>query len=250
MSVRKDHYMLWHAWLPLAVFLVLATLLTTTDIDLYIADAFFYDATTANWVGKGTWWAGPVLHTGGRNVMRALGIFGLLALIASYVPAFAQRWPALVVHRRPLGYFVACMALVPLLVGALKQATNIDCPWDLERYGGTRPFVHIFEDRPDDLPRAACFPGAHSSSGFALLCLYFLGWRVGRARALAGLAIGLLVGAMFSFAQQSRGAHLLSHDLWSGFIAWAICFTLYRYAWRSDLSSRPVVSPADRSRDS
>ena len=182
--------------------------------------------------------------------MRALGIFALFALLASYVPALAARWPALVVHRRPLGYFVACMALVPLLVGGLKQVTNIDCPWDLERYGGTRPFVHIFEDRPDELPRAACFPGAHSSSGFALLCLYFLGWRVGRAHALAGLAVGLLVGVTFSLAQQSRGAHLLSHDLWSGFIAWAMCFTLYRYAWRSDLSSRPIVSPADPSRDS
>lgn len=244
MSVRHRRFALWHVWLPLAAFALLATVLATTDLDLRIADRFFFDATTSRWIGKDTWWARNLLHTGGRNLVRALGIFGLLALGASYVGAIARRWPALVRYRRPIAYFTACMALVPLLVGSLKQVTNVDCPWDLARYGGTRPFVHIFEDRPDELPRAACFPGAHSSSGFALLCLYFLGLPRSRRRSLAGLATGIGVGALFSFAQQARGAHLLSHDLWSAFIAWGICLALYHYAWRGN------VSPADQCRDS
>jgi membrane-associated PAP2 superfamily phosphatase len=175
MSANPNRFMLWHAWIPFAAFAALAILLSTTDLDLRIADHFFYDFEAARWVGKDTWWARNVLHTGGRNVMRAAGIFGLLALGASYVAPLARRWPALVRQRRPLGFFVACVAIVPLIVGSLKQVTNVDCPWDLAHYGGERPFVHIFEDRPDDLPRAACFPGAHSSSGFALLGLYFLG---------------------------------------------------------------------------
>lgn len=228
--------MLWHAVVPFALFVLLATLLATTELDLRIADRYFYDFSAARWIGKGEWWAGDFLHTGGRNLVRALGVFGLLALGASYARPLAARWPALVEHRRSIAYFAACMALVPLLVGGLKQLTNVDCPWDLARYGGTRPFVHIFEDRPDSLPQAACFPGAHSSSGFALLCLYFLGLPRNRRLALTGLAAGIGLGATFSFAQQARGAHFLSHDLWSAFIAWGICLALYRYAWHGEFS--------------
>jgi membrane-associated PAP2 superfamily phosphatase len=43
---------------------------------------------------------------------------------------------------------------------------------------------------------------------------------------LSGVA---LLGAVFSVAQQSRGAHFLSHDLVSAMIAWLICLALY---WR------------------
>jgi membrane-associated PAP2 superfamily phosphatase len=246
MSANPNRFMLWHAWIPFAAFAALAILLSTTDLDLRIADHFFYDFEAARWVGKDTWWARNVLHTGGRNVMRAAGIFGLLALGASYVAPLARRWPALVRQRRPLGFFVACVAIVPLVVGSLKQITNVDCPWDLAHYGGERPFVHIFEDRPDDLPRAACFPGAHSSSGFALLGLYFLGLARSRRHALTGLAIGIGVGSLFSFAQQARGAHFLSHDLWSAFIAWGICLALYRYAWRENVN--PAAPSPDSSR--
>ena len=40
--------------------------------------------------------------------------------------------------------------------------------------------------------------------------------------------IGELVGALFSLAQQARGAHFLSHDIVSALIAWLICLALSR----------------------
>ena len=118
------------------------------------------------------------------------------------------------------------------LVGLLKQLTNVDCPWDLARYGGTRPFVHLFADRPDALPHAACFPGAHSSSGFALVAFYFLLRERRPAAARAALAGAVLVWGSLAFAQQARGAHFLSHDLWSAFLVWFICLALYAFAWK------------------
>jgi membrane-associated PAP2 superfamily phosphatase len=146
--------------------------------------------------------------------------------------------------RRAIGYFAACMAVVPLVVGGLKEATNVDCPWDLAGFGGDRPYVHLLGDRPDGLPRAACFPGAHSSSAFALFALYFAGLGLGRRRlAWGGFALAFALGALFSFGQQARGAHFLSHDLWSAFIAWTICLALYRWAFGGRLTTPGSVSP-------
>jgi len=230
MTGRPDTFLRRHLLWPAAVFAVLATIGTTTLIDPAIAHRFFFDTETGRWLGKGTVWADVVLHRDGRYLMRLVGVAALAAFAASWWVARLRPW------RRALGYFAACMALVPLLVGGLKEATNVDCPWDLAGFGGDRPFVHLFADRPDGLPRAACFPGAHSSSAFALFALYFVGLGLGRRRlAWGGFALALGLGALFSFAQQARGAHFLSHDLWSAFIAWTICLALYRWAFAGRL---------------
>ena len=195
--------------------------LVAFDGDRRIAEALFFSEATQHWIGQGNFWMNGFLHTGGRNLMRLVGVLAIAAWIASFRSARLRP------HRRKLGYLALCMALVPLTVGGLKEMTNIDCPWDLQGFGGTRPHVEWFQDRPDGLPRAVCFPGAQSSSAFALFALYFLwlGTHPGRAR-LALSAVALL-GTVFSIAQQSRGAHFLSHDLVSAMIAWLICLALY-----------------------
>ena len=96
-------------------------------------------------------------------------------------------------------------------------------------FGGHNPYVPLFADRPDYLPRARCFPGAHASSGFALLCFY-LAWRDDEPRrARLALAIALVVGVAFSVGQEARGAHFFSHDLASAAVVW--CVQLALYAW-------------------
>ncbi len=201
-----------------------------STLDLQIARDRFFDAGAMHWRGAGTWWADDLLHTGGRDAVRLLATMALLLLLASLrVPAL-QRW------RRPLGYFLAAMLASTLLVGALKQVTNVDCPWDLQGFGGTRPVIHLFDNRPDDLPHAACFPGAHSSSGFALLCGYFLFRHRGRRAALLALAPGLVTGAAFSYAQEARGAHFLTHDLASALLVWLICLAVYAWGFGADVA--------------
>ena len=121
------------------------------------------------------------------------------------------------------------MVLSIAIVGGLKSITNVDCPWDLIGFGGQNPYVPLFADRPDTLARARCFPGAHASSGFALMCFYFM-WR-DRSPRLArwALALGIGVGVVFSIGQEARGAHFVSHDLVSAAIVW--CVQLALYCW-------------------
>lgn len=224
-----------HAFLPLAAFIACTSLIALAGLDERIAAAFFYDAATQAWIGRHTWWAEELLHDGGRNVVRLLGLAGLVLLVATAFKGDLRHW------RRPAAYFVMSLVLATGLAGTMKALTNVDCPWDLQQFGGTRPYVSLLGDRPDTLPRAGCFPGAHSSSGFALVSLYFLFRHRGRGPAALGLTAGLLTGAVFSLAQQARGAHFLSHDLWSLAIAWFTCLGLYVRAFGADLA---VVRPA------
>jgi membrane-associated PAP2 superfamily phosphatase len=141
--------------------------------------------------------------------------------------ALARRW------RGPLGTMALSVLLGVGAVGAMKQVTNVDCPWSLTEFGGERPYVSLFADRPDNLQRGRCFPGAHSSSGFALFACYFAALGRGRWRARLALGVALLVGGGFAAGQEARGAHFLSHDLWSAAIMWFSCLAVhvFRYKW-------------------
>lgn len=219
MSLHR--FYLSHLLIPSIIGGVLLLLVAMFGIDERLARAFFFDSIAQAWIGRHEFWANEFLHTGGRNLMR------LIAVVAIAAWGLSFRHPGLRVHRRPLGYLALCLALVPLIVGALKEVTNVDCPWDLQGFGGDRPHVAWYQDRPDGLPRAACFPGAHSSSGFALFALYFLWLGSNPLRARLALVAVVVIGALFSVAQQSRGAHFISHDLVSALIAWVICLGVY-----------------------
>ena len=98
----------------------------------------------------------------------------------------------------------------------------------LRGFGGDRPYIALLADRPDELPRAQCFPGAHSSSGFAMICGYFVLRDRSRRRARMALAAGVLAGVAFSIGQEARGAHFLSHDLAAAAVVWFSQLLLYR----------------------
>jgi membrane-associated PAP2 superfamily phosphatase len=212
-----DRFWLTHAVLPGAAFLLLMALITTFHLDTRIANALFFDQSTATWLGAHTRWAEAWIHGGGRGLVRAVALGAALML-------FSRR------HRRAAAFVLVAIGLSTGLAGLLKHVTNIDCPWSLAGFGGGRPYVPLLGDRPDGLPPAACFPGAHSSSGFALLCFYFL-LRDRSRHAAVALAAGLAVGALFAFGQEARGAHFLSHDLTSAALVWYVQLGLYlRYA--------------------
>jgi hypothetical protein len=61
-----------------------------------------------------------------------------------------------------------------ITVTVIKSLTHMDCPWDLVRYGGGKPFIGLFQARPVGMGKAtACFPAGHASGGYAWLSLYF-----------------------------------------------------------------------------
>jgi len=220
-----------HAVLPGTVFLAGAWAGAFTGMDTWLARRWAFDAVTGRFIGTGpgAWWAEQLIHGLGGAGIRIAGLLLLLCWI------FVRRNHAWLCWQRPLDYAVSAVAICVILTGLLKATSNVDCPRVLEPFGGVRPYVHFFADRPDGLPRAHCFPGGHSASGFALFALYFMLRDRWQRLAQSVLVLAVATGTLFAIGQEARGAHFLSHDLWSAAIAWFTCLTLYSQAFHGQL---------------
>jgi membrane-associated PAP2 superfamily phosphatase len=210
-----------HAWIPAAVLAVALVAIAAFELDRRIADALFFDAATVTWIGANRWWAVDLIHTGGALFVRIVGLAALSAWAASFLsPRFRNL-------RATAGYVVLGLLLVTATVGGLKQVTGVDCPRDVAGYGGDRPYLALLAKRPEGQAQGRCYPGAHASSGFALMAFYFA-FRDRRPRLARKLLAGAIAtGVVFSIGQQARGAHFLSHDLMSAAMAWFLLLALW-----------------------
>jgi membrane-associated PAP2 superfamily phosphatase len=195
----------------------LAAFVQGSPIDLWLADRLIHWECGA-WTLRHSWLLDDMMHDGVNQLVKGLQIGIVLATALAFAVSRFARW------RRPLLYLTLAMPLSAGLVALLKAWTNMDCPYDLVGFGGDRPFVGLFEIRPDALPRGRCFPAGHASGAYGYLGLYFLGRRHGLA--WPGLAIPLAAGLILGVTQQLRGAHFLTHDLWTLALCWLVCWTL------------------------
>lgn len=127
------------------------------------------------------------------------------------------------------------LALTTLLslvvVSLLKYTSTTSCPWDLAEFGGVARYASHWALGTLDGGGGKCFPAGHASAGFAFVGGYFaLRHRLPRAARL-WLACALLAGLALGWAQQVRGAHFLSHTLWTGWLCWTT-------GWLCDLTFR------------
>lgn len=241
MWTRRD----WrsHVGWPLLAFTVVLGLLVCTNRDPWIARQLFFDP-ARGWLGAGhgAWWARTLIHRDGDWLVRTIIAMTIAACLASFRFTRFARW------RRELIFALAGMLTVVALVGALKAVTNVDCPWDLEGFGGHRPYTGLFGHRPDGLPHAQCFPGGHSGSAFALMAVYFSLRNRARRAARIALASAVALGVIFAFGQEARGAHFLAHDLTSAAIAWFVLVGLYSKTLAQDANSRLQIETGERIR--
>jgi membrane-associated PAP2 superfamily phosphatase len=233
--VHARFYVRHLAW-PLIAFAALAIALPLFDIDRRWADAL-YSWQGHTWALKSSFAAATLIHTYGRLLSVAAWIVVLLIWIATLVRARMAPW------RRPLGYLLLATAVAALTVAWMKSWTNMDCPWDIAGYGGIHPYHSLFAPRPTD-HHGECFPAAHASAGYCWLSLYFFFMATRAHLRWFGLGLALGIGLLFGVTQQLRGAHFLSHDLWSLAVCWASALALYVVM----LKGRPVM-PDSRAGD-
>lgn len=211
-----------------------------TDIDLLLAD-LLYDSAAGVFPWRDAWLTEMLGH---RILKLGLTLAGALAIAAAIGDALCPR----AMLDRPLArlrlHLVAWSAAsVPLAIGLLKQSSNAHCPWDLARYGGSQPYLRLFEALPSGALPGHCLPAGHASSALWLLALAVL-WlphqprKAGRAACVA-IAFGLAVGWM----QQMRGAHFLTHTLWSAWIACVIVTILAILLQAREARCGPAQSP-------
>jgi membrane-associated PAP2 superfamily phosphatase len=108
----------------------------------------------------------------------------------------------------------------------LKKLTQVDCPWNIQDFGGNLSYLSVYQARPVDYPSASCFPAGHASSGYAWFGVYYLLKKHVPKYRYYGLGGVISAGAILGITQQVRGAHFLSHDIWTLAICWSIATVL------------------------
>jgi membrane-associated PAP2 superfamily phosphatase len=226
-----------HYTYPLLALVMLSALINFFDVDKTLAD-YFYHLQGNTWAWKNSWLTEQFFHKGGRAASLLLALITLALLIASYC---LKDWQQ---HRKPLTYLILAAAGGSLLVSFLKSSLAVSCPWEFQRYGGSLSYHSVFEQlslRNGE----GCFPAGHASAGYAWVALYFFGLCYKTTRRStsqstwqftwrwAGLALPLMAGVAFGFAQQLRGAHFISHDVWTLAICWFYSLALYHLMFRN-----------------
>lgn len=222
------------------------------DLDLAVARLFF-DAALGKFPGTNDWWLKSVLHDDARGA----ATLALLALIATTAAAWWLPRPRrLREARHALTFVMAAAIAAAITVTGAKHLSSHACPWDIVDFGGIAPYRHLFERHGPLPPVAGCFPAAHPLVGFGWLGAAFALRPFTRRWAKLSALLSLATGAAFGFIQMARGAHFLSHVLWTAWTAWAANLTLLwmyrRFGTRSANESRcaadraPVRLPARR----
>lgn len=198
-----------------------------TGTDLALARAMYAGGAFA---ARHAWWAETIGHDAMRRLLAALAACFIVPVMLDWVRPRAA-WSAEL--RGQLRVVALAAVLVPLATSLLKHYSASHCPWDLLEFGGTQPYFALFDMVPAGLPMGRCMPAGHASSGLWLVsvAVFFR-----RRRAASGVALAMLgFGFALGWIQQMRGAHFLSHTLWSMWIACAIAAVL-AYA-------RPYLAP-------
>jgi membrane-associated PAP2 superfamily phosphatase len=169
------------------------------------------------------WLLTTVFHQGGRHLSWALALALCLGVW------WPWGWLSRLNLRQRLQLAVGTLAAV-LCVALVKSLSFTSCPWDLSDFGGLAHYVpHWAGFTTPDGGVGRCFPAGHASAAFAFISGYFVFREPAPAVARWWLALVLVAGFGLGAAQQIRGAHFMSHTLWSGMLCWLV-------AWAVDLT--------------
>lgn len=206
----------------LLVPLLLLWLGARTDLDLTLADAMF-DPITRSFPWRHAWLTERLGHGLLKYLLVCMG--ALVVLVCAWDWYRPRHWPQW--WRLRLRVLALSALLVPLAVSLLKRASYSHCPWDLQRYGGAQPYLRLLDAVPTGLPAGHCLPAGHASSALWLVALAVF-WLPHKPRTAAVVGFLMLVlGFVTGWMQQLRGAHFLSHTLWSMWLACVIVAALY-----------------------
>jgi membrane-associated PAP2 superfamily phosphatase len=206
------------------VALVLVYIGLRTDIDLRLSD-WMFDPALRIFPSENTWFAAVFMHRWVKYFFIALGL-----VLTAFLAIDLSRTKKLLTadQRRKIVVIVLAFFTVPLVIGLMKSQSIHHCPWNVNRYGGFAPYLRIFDELPRNIKAGHCFPAGHASSALwiAAFCVFWFP-RQPRA-ALAAFFLLLTPGLALGWVQQMRGAHFLTHTLWSAWIAGFIIFLLAR----------------------
>ncbi len=173
---------------------------------------------------KNNWFLVEINHKLIKHIIIGFYVIVLFAWIVSFKN---QR---LKPYKFQLGYLFGISILSTALVGLLKAHSSHACPWSM-----TEPTAlgYVWNFSATD---GHCFPGGHASTGFSLLTGFFVFRKSMPKIAYLFLFLGVVIGFLMGWGQMMRGAHFLSHNLWTGWVVFAFNLVIYRLFYKKTIS--------------
>lgn len=226
----QPQFWLLHLVLPIILALLLVLLYPRTDLDALLINAF-YNTHTLVFPLKNDWFLENIMHQGLKCLMVAISLMMLglwtLGLRTWFSGDLTNKFTWVQTYHQPFIWIFVAMVVSTTTISILKHLSEHACPWDLVLYGGTQPLIPLFGSLPTGANPGHCFPGGHASGGFALMAFYFSFRDCLPKLAKIGLILGLVFGFAMGWAQMMRGAHFMSHNLWTAWVVWMILLTQY-----------------------
>ncbi|MEB5966130.1 MULTISPECIES: phosphatase PAP2 family protein [Comamonas] len=198
------------------------------------------DMPFARWFGnsqgfalQNDWFLVNIAHEGARKIA------WIVAMGLSLMIWWPRGWMRKLPYARRIQLVVG--ALLSLVVMAvMKRISATSCPWDIADFGGVGHYVSHWAWGITDGGSGHCFPAGHASAGFAFLSGYFA-LRHNQPRvARLWLAAALVAGFALGLAQQMRGAHFMSHTLWTAWLCWTVSGLCDLFTTRSLAQQAPA----------
>lgn len=205
-----------------ALLIVLAWALEYSGLDLWW-ESLFYDQHKQAWPFRQHWLFDTLLHSGGQLFDKVLAVVIVILFVVINMHKSLAR------YRKIFFYFLIATLAGPALVGVGKALTHIYSPWDLQLFNGVFPYIRLFDPVPPGSPVGHAFPAGHASGGYCFLSLYFVFLRYRSSYRFHSLIFSVVLGLVFGLAQQIRGAHFPSHDLFTIIVCWYVSLALYLF---------------------
>jgi membrane-associated PAP2 superfamily phosphatase len=171
---------------------------------------------TGNFPLKNNWFLVEINH----KLLKNLVIVFYVAVLITWI--FSFKLEKLRVYKWQLGYLFWVSVLSTVVIGLLKSHSAHACPWSMTE---TTAFGYVWDF---SATKGHCFPGGHASTGFSLLTGFFVFRQSKPKVAYFFLCLGLALGFVTGWGQMMRGAHFLSHNLWTGWIIFTFNLITYR----------------------
>lgn len=210
----------------LAIALILFVIFQGFGVDFIWAQQLF-DWQGGRWQLQHHWFTEQILH----QSVRQLNQLVILLLLVTYLwqkfgpstwyrPQFFRQLSAM-----PFGLLLLSVLVNFAIIALLKRLIPMECPWDLQQFGGELPYIGLLSARPAFMADTQCFPAGHASIGFAWCGIYYFLLQTnpsaqGKVKAVWALMLTGALGFVLGFGQQLRGAHFFSHDIASASICW------------------------------
>lgn len=162
------------------------------------------------------WWLTTIAHNWVKYFILGIVLIYIIQFVGSF---FIHTWRD---KRWISGYVLLAMLCSSTLVGTLKSMSEHACPWSL-----AQPSSDGIMWLSHTLSLGKCFPGGHSSAGFGLMALFFAYHLQAPKKARLYLLAALVLGSGMGWTQMMRGAHFLSHNLWTLWFTWLVNVVLY-----------------------